>query len=261
MRALLVQANWMKYVNAGRAATVVGWLRDLGSPSHTDDPAAAVTAAWMAALTGDQAALAAHLGVLHEFRDYGPLPDGTRSVESAIAMIQGLFGFGGPVEMAAGAQRAVELETDGRSPFYAIANLSLGHAAYVAGDLERAGSLLAKATHNDSAQAIIRVLSASIHSLVEAENGHQDRALELADLAMDIVETRGLHAMPQASMAFTARAQAYAAAGDMTEARASVDHGLAVRRRNPTLSPWPTMHHLLVAARIAMDEGQFAKAR
>ena len=258
--SLLVQAHWMNYVNAGRAATVARWLRELGSPSHIDDPAAAVTAAWMSAVSGDQAALAAHLDVLHELRDYGPLPDGTKSVESAIAMIQGLFGFGGPVEMAAGAQRAVELETDGRSPFYAIANLSLGHAAYIAGDLERAGTLLAKATDNDAAQAIIRVLSASIHSLVEAESGHQDRALDLADLAMDIVETRGLHAMPQASMAFTARAQAYAATGDLTKARASVDHCLGVRRRNPTLSPWPTMHHLLVAARVSMDEGQFSSA-
>ena len=258
--SLLVQANWMKYVNAGRAATVLGWLRDLRSPSHINDPAAAVTAAWMAAVSGDQAALTAHLVVLHELRDFGPLPDGTKSVESAIAMIQGLFGFGGPVEMATGAQRAVELETDGRSPFYAIANLSLGHAAYVQGDLERAGNLLAKATYNDSAQAIIRVLSASIHALVEAESGHQDRARELADLAMDIVETRRLQTLPQASVAFTARAQAYAASGDMEEARASVDHGLAVRRRNPTLSPWPTMHHLLVAARIAVDEGQFAEA-
>ena len=78
------------------------------------DPAAGVTAAWMAALSGDEDGLAAHLQALEEFREYGPLPDGTRSVESAIAMIQGLFGYGGPVEMARGARRAVELETDGR---------------------------------------------------------------------------------------------------------------------------------------------------
>ena len=257
----LVQANWMKYVTAGRTATVVGWLRELGSKSHPSDPAATVTAAWVAAVSGDQAALTAHLRALQEFRDYGPLPDGSSSVESAIAMIQGLFGFGGPVEMAAAAQRAVELETDGRSPFYAIANVSLGHVAYVEGYLERASSLLVKATHSDSAQAVIRVLSASIHSLVEAENGHQDRAFELAELAMDIVERRGLHALPQASLAFTARAQAHAAAGNLPDATADLDHGLAVRRRNPTLSPWPTMHHLLVAARVAVDQGQFPRAR
>ena len=67
--------------------------------------------------------------------------------------------------------------------------------------------------------------------------------------------------MPQASMAFTARAMTRATSGDMTEARVCVDQGLAVRRRNPTLSPWPMMHHLLVAASIAVDEGQFVRAR
>jgi LuxR family maltose regulon positive regulatory protein len=175
-------------------------------------------------------------------------------------MIQGLFGFGGPVEMAAAAQRAVEIETDARSPFHAVANTSLGHAAYIAGDLDRAASLLATATRNDSAQAIIRVLSASIHSLVEGENGRPEHALQLADLAMDIVDARGLHAAPQASLAFTARARAYAESGNLPIARAAVDHGLAIRRRNPTLSPWPTIHHLLVAADLAVDEGQLDRA-
>ena len=259
--AQLVQANWVGYVNGGRTATVVGWLRALGSPSHPRDPATAVTASWMAALSGDEAALAAHLEVLEEFRKYGPLPDGTRSVESAIALIQGLFGFGGPVEMSAAAQRAVELETDVGSPFHAIAHVSLGHAAYVTGDLERAGNFLAKATENEAAQKIVRVLSASIHSLVEAEQGDQGRALELSDLAMDMVEAGGMHSMPQASMAFTARAMTSAASGDMTEAMVCVDKGLAVRRRNPTLSPWPTMHHLLVAASVAADQGEVTRPR
>ena len=177
--ALLVQANWVEYVVAGRTATVAGWLRELAPSTHAKDPAAGVTAAWVAAMSGDEAALAMHLAALREFEDSGPLPDGSKSLESAIAMIEGLFGFGGPIEMAVGARRAVELETDGRSPFYAIALMSLGHVAYVEGDLDRAGSLLARAMHNDAAQAIIQVMSASFHSLVEAENGHLGRALEL----------------------------------------------------------------------------------
>jgi LuxR family maltose regulon positive regulatory protein len=97
--------------------------------------------------------------------------------------------------------------------------------------------------------------------LVEGESGHPDRALELADLAMDIVEAQGLHAAPQASLAFTARARAYAESGNLPAARSSIDHGLAVRRRNPTLSPWPTIHHLLVAAALAVDEGQVERGR
>ena len=141
----LVQASWLNYVGSGRAATVVGWLDSLGPSAIDGDPAARVTAAWMAALSGDQSALAEHLAGLEEVKELGPLPDGTRTVESAIGMIQGLFGYGGPAEMTSGAQRALELETDGRSPYYSVAHLARGHAAYVEGDLDLAVNLLAKA--------------------------------------------------------------------------------------------------------------------
>ena len=87
--AQLVQANWLEYVGAGRTATVVGWLDSLGPSAIASDPAARVTAAWMAAMSGDQAALTDHLTALEEFKELGPLPDGSRSVESAIAMIHG----------------------------------------------------------------------------------------------------------------------------------------------------------------------------
>ena len=259
--AEIVQANWLRYFNAGRAATVLGWVRALGATSVAGDPAAAVTAAWMAGMSGDEAGLALRLEALHAFRDHGPLPDGTRSVDSAIAMMHGVFGFGGPVEMAAGAQRAVELETDPRSPYYALATFTLGHSAYVAGDLRLAATLLARATDNEAAPALVRVLSASVHSLVEAEGGHPDRARALAELAMHLVESRGLHAVPQASIAFTALAQARAGEGDVTGAMTAVEHGLKVHRRIPSLAPWATMHHLLVGARVARDAGELPRAR
>ena len=51
----LVQANWIRYVDAGRAATVEGWLRALRVPELDADPAALVTAAWMAVVRGDEA--------------------------------------------------------------------------------------------------------------------------------------------------------------------------------------------------------------
>ena len=55
-RGLLVQENWLAYVDAGRAATVRGWLEALGAARGRTDPAAEVTAAWMAALSGDEEA-------------------------------------------------------------------------------------------------------------------------------------------------------------------------------------------------------------
>ena len=87
--AVLVRENWLSYVDTDRAATVAGWLEAIGSRSVADDPAAGVTAAWMAALSGQEEKLNKLLTELEEFRDVGPLPDGARSVESAISMIRG----------------------------------------------------------------------------------------------------------------------------------------------------------------------------
>lgn len=259
--ALLVQANWQKYLSAGRTATVGSWLEAMGRATIADVPAAGLTAAWMAAMTGDAAGLAEHVRDLQPSLTHGPLPDGTHSVESAIAMIHGLFGFGGPVEMAAGARRVVELETDPSSANYAIGLLTLGHAAYVEGDLEAASPLLDRATDHAATPALMRILSSSIHSLVEAERGDHDRARELAELAMEIVDAGGLHAMPQASLAFTALAQEQARSGELVEAVATAEQGLALRRRNPSLAPWATMHHLLASARVACAAGDPVLAR
>ena len=202
--AQLVQANWLQYVGAGQAATVVSWLDSLGPTVVASDPAARVTAAWMAALSGNQAALTDHLTALAQLEEVGPLPDGSRSVESAIAMIDGLFGYDGPVAMTKAAQRALELETDGRSPYYSIAHVSRGHAAYVAGDLDLAVTLLAKASHNEAAPPIIRMLALACLSLSEGERDHQELSRELAEEAMQIVDAVGLRGTPQAAMAFSA---------------------------------------------------------
>jgi LuxR family maltose regulon positive regulatory protein len=259
--ALLVQANWLKYVEVGRGGKVRDWLRSLGTSSIATDPAARVTAAWMAALSGDRAALEAHLTALEELKDEGPLPDGTRSVESAMSMIQGIFGYGGPIEMMTGAQRAVELETDDRSPYYSIAHLSRGHAAYVAGDLELATRLLAKASHNEAAPAVIRVMALATRSLTEGERLNQDLSRELAESAMAVVDADGLRGFPQASLAFTALAQAQATANEHPKAVATIEQGLLLRRRTPELGPWATVHHLLVASRLALDAGEHEMAQ
>lgn len=254
--AHLVQANWLDYVSAGRAATVSRWLQELSPGSVVADPAAGATAAWVAAVTGDRAGLTALLDALEPVKDYGPLPDGTVSVESATAMIRGLFGYDGALEMTGAAQRAVELECDGSSPGHAIATVSLGHATYAQGDLDRAADLLANATHNAAAPPLIQMLSAATYSLVEAERGNRGRARELAQAAMEVVSTRGLGALPQAALAHTALGQAQAMDGHVAQAWQTLDHSLTLHRQHPTSSPWPRMHLLLVSARVAHDVGR-----
>ncbi len=259
--AVLIQASWWMFLGAGRAATVAGWLEAIGGPTIAMIPAAGVTAAWMAALSGDTEGLAQHVSDLQPSLEHGPLPDGTHSVESAIAMLHTLFGFAGPSAMAAGARRVVELEADPRSPNHAIGLLGLGHVAYVTGDLSVAAGLLGEATEHPASPALVRVLSSSLHALVDAERSRPDHARAHARLAMEIVEARGLHAMPQASLAFTALGQTLIDSGNLREAADTLEQGLVLRRRNPALAPWATMHQLLASARLATSLGHPGVAR
>jgi LuxR family maltose regulon positive regulatory protein len=259
--ASLVQANWLRYFDAGLATTVRGWLHALKASTAALSPATAVTAAWMAALSGDREELSRWLVQLSSTQNGGPLPDGTKSAESAAALIRGLFGFGGPVDMLDSSRLAVALEeTDGSTPSFAVAKAALGHAAYVTGDFNTAMRALARAAYGDAAPALIKILALGTLSLTYAESGNQEQARRLAQEAIEVVETRSLQALPHASMAFTALGQSQAAFGELREAMATLEYGLMLRRRLPGLSPWPTIHHLLIMSRVAGISGDLPLA-
>jgi ATP/maltotriose-dependent transcriptional regulator MalT len=108
---------------------------------------------------------------------------------------------------------------------------------------------------------VVRVLSLSVESLVEAERGDLVRSQECAELAMAVVDARSLRASPQASLAFAALGQAQAAAGKLDDALATLEVGLSLRRQSAAEGVWGSIHHLLIMARVAALAGRFAMAR
>jgi LuxR family transcriptional regulator, maltose regulon positive regulatory protein len=259
--AALVQRSWIRYFDAGLGTTVRSWLRALEATGADDNMPSVVTAAWMAALSGDPEEMNRRLAQLSRLPQDIPLPDGTKSVESAAALIQGLFGFDGPLDMLASAERAAELETDGKTPWYATANTALGHASYVVGDLNTAVAVLPKAAYSEAAPALIRILALSALSLTQAELGHHDRSRRAAEEAMAAVERRSLQALPSVSLAFTALGQSQATSGELDEAMATLEQGLNLRRKLSGLSPWPSIHHFLVMGKVAIMTGEIPLAR
>ena len=259
--AALVEASWLRYFDAGLGTTVGGWLRALESSAAAENTNTVVTTAWMAALSGQKEEMNRRLAQLSNVSDGVALPGGTKSVESVVTMIRGMFGFGGPVDMLASARRAAELETDGNTAWYAVANAALGHANYVVGDLNAAAGALPKAAYAESAPALVRIASLGALALTQAELGQLDRSRRSAEEAMEVVETRSLHALPASTLAFTALGQSQAASGHLEEAMVTLEHGLNLRRKLPGLSPWVTIHHLLVFGRVAITAGDLSSAR
>jgi LuxR family maltose regulon positive regulatory protein len=259
--AALVNASWLQYFDTGFETTVRSWIRAVEATPANRNTAHVVTAAWMAAFSGERDEMGRRLAQLDNVSADLPLPDGTYSVGSAVAMIQGFFGFGGPVEMLASATRAAELETNGNTPWFAVANAALGHASYVIGDLDAAIDVLQKAAASETAPAVVRILALSTLSLSQAELGDYDRSQHSAEASIDVVESRSLHAFPLASMAFTALGQSQAATGKLSQAMRTLEHGLQMRRKLPGLSPWRTIHHLLVMGRVAVLAGDLSLGR
>ncbi|HEY5783296.1 MAG TPA: LuxR C-terminal-related transcriptional regulator [Microlunatus sp.] len=253
--AALVQKNWLSFFDAGRSSTVSAWLRAFRGTAVDDGAAATVTGAWLAALTGDRPELQRRETALESMNGDGPLPDGTRSAQSALMLIRGLFGFAGPDRMLADAEQAVRLEPDAGTPWHAVACAALGHAGFVTGDVSMARARLGEAVRSPVAPVAARVLALGTLSLCEAEQGNHLVSARLADQAMDLVTANSMEGMPQVVFAITAHGAALAAAGRLAEARAVLDDGLRARRRAPGLSSWPLIHHLIVTAAVTAQTG------
>ena len=90
-----------------------------------------MTAAWIAALSGQKEEMDRRLAQLSNMSNDGSLSDGTTSVESVIALIHGLLGFYGPSDMLASARQAAELQTDGRSSLSTASDICEGRGVVV----------------------------------------------------------------------------------------------------------------------------------
>ena len=258
--AALVQANWLRYVETGRTATVLEWLDTLHASTTEHSVHTTVTAAWVAALTGHPGEMTQRLRLLETVTDDTPLPDGTSSARSAVVLIRGLCGYDGPDRMLADAREAVSLETSQAAPWYAVARAALGHAAYVVGDLQQARDHLSEAASASAAPSTIRMLALATMSLCDLEHGTNQAAARSAAAAMRLVEDHGLQALPQAVVAYTAEGACLAASGEADQAWEALQTGLRLDRQIPGLSPWPLIHHLIITAAVAAQTDRPAMA-
>jgi LuxR family maltose regulon positive regulatory protein len=245
---------WLAYVNSGRAATVRGWVRSLGDDQIAAHPLAAHSAAWAAALSGEPESARRWAHVVMAGEHDGPLPDGMPSLEFSAALLGGLFGFEGIRAMRESAARAVELEPDPRSPWYAPALTALGFSQYLSGE-PGAAELLSRALTSEPPVPLVQLVALFAASLVATEEGRLAQAKELASAALHVADDGDLSHSPQNSLAHTASGAVHALEGRLAEARSELNRALRSRRSWPGLSPWPTLETLLRLAPLLLDIG------
>jgi LuxR family maltose regulon positive regulatory protein len=255
----LIAANWYEYVRAGRIATVAGWLRAVGEQRLRSEPLLAVTLAWVGALSGHPNEVRKWLPVAERGRHHGPLPDGHSSLESSIAMLEGVFGFGGLDHALERARRAESQESVPASPWYAAAKFALGCQLYLHGDRARALDYLNEAVRvSRPAVPFILMSALGFVSMVIGDEGSIDKAEARAREALDISRRYDLAEVAQASVPKIALGRVLAKKGDLTAAARELEEALAIRRKAPQMSPWPDLQLILALApvRFALGDAQ-----
>jgi LuxR family transcriptional regulator, maltose regulon positive regulatory protein len=255
----LIARHWYACVDSARATTVRRWIRSLGDDQISAHPLAAHSAAWVAALSGEPESVRRWLPVIVAGEHDGPLPDGMRSLDSSAALLGGAFGFDGIRAMRESAARAVELECDPNSPWYALAHSALGFSLFLSGE-PGAAEPLRKAMTSAASDPLVRMVALSAASLMAIEEGRIAQARELASAARQLSDDSDLSHTPQYSLAHTAAGAVHALEGRFGEARTEFECSLRSRRLWPGLSPWPTLETLLRFASLLLDIGDRAEA-
>ena len=255
----LIASRWFGFVDSGRVATVRGWMRSLGDSQIAAHALAAHSAAWVAALSGEQGSVRRWLPIILAGEHDGPLPDGMRSLDFSAALLGGAFGFDGIQAMRESAARAVELEHDRMSRWYGLAQTALGFSLFLSGD-PGAAEPLRKAIMSEASIPLARIMALSVASLVATDEGRIAQARELASAARRLSDDGDLSSSPQYSLAHTATGAVHVLEGRFGEARTEFERSLRSRSVRPGLSPWPTLETLLRLASLLLDTGDRAQA-
>jgi len=258
----LIARHWFGYVLGGRIATAEWWLESLPEEVIAHDAALCLVKAWISALYGEREESERFLALAEGGSQEGPLPDGTASVESGVALVRGVFGYGGVRAMAEAIQSAAELESERISPRTVLSDLGLGLSLYYRGHTSQARKPLEEGLRLTSIdQPVLRIVVLSALSYVAGDEGHLQEAESLAREARTAVERYKLQEVPQSTVVNIALGRALAKRNKLAEAQAELQNGLSMRQRLGDLNPWPTIIGLLTLSEVELARGDRSGAR
>jgi LuxR family maltose regulon positive regulatory protein len=184
--AELVAANWSALVQGGQIETVRNWLAGFEDAQIEGHAPLAVAAAWVSALAGERHRAASFAEAARRGSWDGPMPDGTASLESALAIMTSAFGLDGVSRMRSVAQRAVELEP-ATSLHRATALELLGAAQTLEGDFASAREVLDEAARM-AGETSTGAFSLAHLAVISLREGDEGAALSYAQRAHAITE-------------------------------------------------------------------------
>lgn len=220
--AALVAAQWRLMVESGQVETMRSCIAGFTDDQIKASAPLSIAAAWVAALAGDGESCERFGAWATRGAWVGPMPDGTASLEAALAIMSSAFGLGGASAMQAAAQRAVALEQR-PGGWRALALLLLGVAETLHGDFDTATSALQEAVDVSGGHTSIAAKSLAYLALLSLRQGDLDVAWHHASRAHAIVDRPGMRNYMPSICTYAMVAHLAARRGDHEAAAAAVD--------------------------------------
>ena len=258
----LVARHWLTYLKKGKAGTLRSWLAQIPGSVVSEYPPLGLVNAWLSVFEGDFAACGRWLSVAESAAYEGPLPDGTSSLESGVAVLRASHPQGGVRQACESARRAVELESGPSSPWRSLVHGALGYNLYWADETEEARSMLTEClrlAHVSPTLPATVLVATGFLALIEFEDGRTTRAERLAFEALAQAEAHGLDQTFLAGTPHVVLGGLLASQGNLVEAEKRMLRGISLNRqvdRNPCLP-----HALLTYAPVRKALGDRAGAQ
>jgi LuxR family maltose regulon positive regulatory protein len=250
----LVAAHWSAMVQGGQIETVRSWLAGFEDAQIEAHAPLAVATAWVSALTGEHERAAHFAEAARRGSWDGPMPDGTASLESALAIMASAFGLDGLTRMRSVAQRAVDLEP-ATSLHRATALEVLGISLALEGEVAHAREVLDEAVRLGGATSAGACSLAHL-AVISLRAGDEDAALACAQRAHAIVEQPRMRGDLASVATWSVMALLLCRRGDLEGAAVAVERANAMLPRLTEAFWW-----LMIETRILLAPALAALGR
>jgi LuxR family maltose regulon positive regulatory protein len=262
LAAQIISRNLVPYLSTGRASTVRRWIERLPVDQVSSIPWFAAAAAMAYVSTEGGAERASYwLGLAESAnQEPGPLPDGRRSLRSALAITRAVLGIGGMEGLRRDAEEAYGLEVEG-SPWRSLCALLVGTALELEGDLDAAEVKLREAADLSALEL------PSVHAWALAElsvcafwRGDWEAVRELAERARVEVELHGLQDYASASVVYAASSVSCAYWRQPAEARRDAMRAARLLSSLSRMMPWKGVEGRVLIAHAYLRLGDVGAA-
>jgi len=219
----MVLARWFSMAENGQFETVRTWMTGFSDAQIEAHAPLAIAAAWIAALVGERERSARFAEAARCGSWDGPMPDGSASLESALAIMAATgLGSGDLSKQHAAAQQVVDLEPV-TSMWRPLALLSLGTALALEGDSAAGRVALDEALLLTGGQTTISALALAHLALISMREGDEARAFGRIQQAHAVVERPGMRTHMPVVIVLAVMAHLLARRGELDQARLAVN--------------------------------------